>query len=475
MPNIFSNMVDYAVTRLGESIAGFLSGEKATQMKTQQEYYEGTQKRPLKLKPGQADDNVITNLIRLGVDRANSMLFGAGVEFTVPGGPESAEAKYLESIWMANKKSILLHRLGLDGEIFGTGYIKIMPDALPSPEGGEQVLPRLALQKPSLMCIETDPMDIERVLQYLFEVKIGDEVWREVTRRIGSDEVIEWGEKQVDSGWVVEMFVSRGRTSAWELINQTPWPLDFPPIIHVQNLPSIHSVYGLSSVGDVIGLQDDHNFIKSNIKKIIRYHSHPKTWGRGIPSNAGMEKVSWGADEMIKIASESGHIANLEMQSDLASSRSFAADLRKEIFDIMRVVDTETLRANAGNLTHFVLQAIYSDALSKNTTRRLLYGDMLQELNRRLLVMKGLDGANEVQWGPDLPSDEQTDARLILDDLTAGIVSLETASTKRGYQWKTSPDGLEIGEQDKIAGERANQGNAENEALLNFFAGRTVP
>jgi hypothetical protein len=476
MPTIFERLLAPAGTWLANQIAFALttSTERITEMRKRREYYEGVQKKPLKLKPGQADDNLISNFTALAVDRANAMLFGGGVQFKLPGGDDSPEAEYIDSIWKANKKNILLNRWGQDGEIYGTGYIKIIPDAL---EYSDAIYPRLQVINPALMEIFCDPMDMDRVLGYIFEVKIDDSsAFREVTRRTKEGELLpdpsgDESAEPIESDWVVEQFESKGRSAKWELIKSTPWPYPFPPIVHHHNLPSIHGVYGTSGIAGLLDTQDKYNQVVSNELKIIRYHAHPKTWGRGLPANAAMEKISWGGDEMIKISDPQGAIANLEMNSDLGSTRNLAQTLRQTIFDLARVVDIASIVDKAGQLTNFGLRVLYSDALSKNSVRRALYGDALQEINRRMLILNDMDGNNEIVWGADLPSDEADDAKLIREDLAAGLVSKETASQMRGYTWNTSADGVEIGEEDRIAEEQANTGQTQNTALANFFAG----
>jgi hypothetical protein len=221
-------------------------------------------------------------------------------------------------------------------------------------------------------------------------------------------------------------------------------------------------------IAGALDLQDKHNFVVSNMLKVLRYHAHPKTWGRGFPAGTGFEKTSWGPDELIKLTSESAMISNLEMQSDLASSRNIAQDLRQAIFDLCRVVDIASVTDKVGALTNFGLRVLYSDALSKNATRRQLYGDALQELNRRLLILAGFtEVGSTVEWGSDLPQDEKEDAQLIRDDLLAGLVSHETAAERRGYQWETVED-IE-GEADKIAAERAADTDRQVQAAANLL------
>lgn len=487
--NIFVRTGKRIAGYIAEQIATYLSPDQVAALKKNREYFLGVQKRPLKLKPGQADDNLVVNLVGLAVNRSNSMLFGGGVDFSVPANP-GADA-WLRAAWDANKKNIILHRTGIDGELSGTSYMKLIPEGR---EYRGEVYPRLVLLDPALMAIETDPMDIEQVDCYIFEMHIPgeDRTIREKTRRVRVYDVDgepvselftnENGiqEPAVPGTWIVETWESKGNNAAWILIKSVKWEYPFPPIHHWQNLPAPHSVYGMDGTGGSLDVQDKYNFVISNAMKILRYHAHPKTWARGVKSQS--EKVSWGSDEMVKFSDPEAMVANLEMNSDLGSSRAIAQDMRQLVFDLFRVVDIASMKDKVGALTNFGLRVLYSDALSKNATRRELYGDALMEINRRMMMLAaGSEDVPEsdVIWGADLPQDEKEDAEMVRLDLQAGIVSRQTAASKRGYEWDTvRNDAGEVvreGEADRIASEAAATRDNEANALARFFTGNETP
>ena len=137
-------------------------------------------------------------------------------------------------------------------------------------------------------------------------------------------------------------------------------------------------------------------------------------------------------------------------------------------------MDTASIKDKVGQLTNFGLRVLYSDAIAKNNTKRALYGAAFAELFRRVLVLNGMENAKiNVEWGDDLPANEAENAATILADLNAGLVSKESASELRGYQWKTND--MEQGEQDKIAAEQSQNRGMENNALANFLSGREQP
>lgn len=474
MPNIIERMTDRLARTAAEfvqQVISYIPAERKQQDDVRQAYYEGKHEQPLKVKPGQYNDNLTVNFVGLAVDRANSLLFGGGVEFKYPDENDPRQT-ILDETWNANSKQILLHKHATDGEVWGTSYFETVPRALTY--NGKQYT-RLVLLKPSIMSIETDPMDGERVMAYIMEWKDPNQdiAYRKIARRIVApdlyDEQGNVTESMPDS-WMIELWKSAGSfLSRWQLMDETPWPFEFPPILHNQNLPSIHSVYGASGVDDGIAAQKKYNLVISTMLKTLRYFGSPKVWGKGLPPNDKMEKIAWGETEIIKISSENGELKTLEMQSDLASSRAIAAELKSNIFDLARVVDTQAVSQNLGQITQFNAKLLYADALAKNEIRRALYGEAYTELNRRLLAIEGFDDITppETIWGEELPGDENANAALILNDLEKGIISKQTAAQERGYDW----DGEE-GEEMRIQKEKASGDGLVNKSLANFFAGR---
>ena len=340
-----------------------------------------------------------------------------------------------------------------------------VPDGLAEPYTGV-MYPRLVLLDPKLMTIEVDPLDKSEVEKYIMQFKIivdgKERLFKEVTRHSMPDDFDLQGEEETPDTWVVETWEF---INTWTLINSVQFPYDFPPIIHWKNLPSIHSVYGMSDIEQVINAQDKYNFVVSNNLKINRYHAHPKTWGAGVTKT---EKSSWGADEMILISSPDGKINNLEMSSDLGASRSISQDLRQSIFDLARQVDISSITDKIGQLTNLGLRLLYSDALAKTESKRELYGEAFAEINRRLLLMAGAQPVKcEVVWGEALPVNMSEEMELDKSALEAGIVDKQTVAEKwakrYGQDWETI--------QERLQEQRANESSIGAVLLQRFNRG----
>ena len=437
------------------------------------DYYRGAQRKQLTVRSGQADDNIILNFVGLVVDRGISMLLGNGIEFDMGEEDEGVPVQeFIDEIWQANKRDILLHKVAQYGATIGTCYLKILPEGAESRENENKMVARLVPLDPMLMEIETAPEDIDNIIRYVMRYNItnaaGEEIARkEVTERnlMAVEEMREDGPQIVGfetTSWMVRNYQA-GRNGIWELLSEEEWPYEFAPILHWQNLPLAYSAYGVSDVEQVIDLQDRINFIASNISKIIRYHAHPKTWGRGAGTS---ERQSWGADEMVIFGGENAMLDNLEMQSDLASSQQYLLNLRQSLFDITRTVDITSLADKLGALTNFGLRVLFYDSLAKLGTKREIYGEALQEINHRLLVIGGINPSNggEVVWPETLPIDEREEVAGLQFDLGAGLVSKSTAAQERGYDWET--------EQERMQDERAGEGSLGELFLRQFEQGQ---
>lgn len=121
------------------------------------DYYEGRQKRPLKVRPGQADDNVIMNVSRKVIEQAVALLFGQMPEFEV-GSEEDEEAdSLLRAIWRENNQTIFLHNLALQGALTGHVFVKLAPS---------QAGVRFVLLNPRMVTVFWRPDDMAAVTAY---------------------------------------------------------------------------------------------------------------------------------------------------------------------------------------------------------------------------------------------------------------------------------------------------------------------
>jgi len=112
--------------------------------------YHGQHPKPLRVRPGQLDDNVIVNYARVVVDKGVSFLFGADLRFELDEVSDTEAEAWLDACWQANRKRTLLQKLALNGAIAGHAFLKIVPV-----QG--QPYPRLVVLDPALVTVTVAP------------------------------------------------------------------------------------------------------------------------------------------------------------------------------------------------------------------------------------------------------------------------------------------------------------------------------
>ena len=430
-------------------LAGFDEQLAARQdfVNTRRAYRTGIQPPQLMVRYGQFNDNLTVNLSGLVIDRSVSMLLGKGVKFDLPGEGETEQSKYLDEVYKANKKGILLQKAAILAAESGTGYFKIVPDGLPF---NGKLYPRLIALDPFYLTIDTLPEDIEQVIRYTIQYSLIGPDGKPKAKR----ELIEYdaGEVQADGAilgggtWSIETQEASAATGGkWETISTEPWPYEFPPVIHWQNLPSTTSVYGESDLtDDVIAIQDRLNFVASNISKIIRLYAHPMRYGKMLGE---APKIQAGPDEMPRYDDKDAEIVQLDQLGDLAGAAAFLAFLQKSMMDMTQTIDFSSMQDKLGALTNFGLRVLTHDAMARLGIKQVLFGDMLTELNRRLLTLAGMEAdPGEVVWPDPLPSNESELVAGYTFDLNNDLASKQTISEKRGYIWED--------EQERMDGEK---------------------
>ncbi len=383
------------------------------------ELYFGNHPKPLKVKPGQADDNVTLNYARLIVDKGVSYLFGKQPEFDLDASTErSAPERWLDECWRVNKKMLLLQKLATNGGVCGHAFLKVQ-----LPTAGQQY-PRLINISPEYVTVVTDPDDMSIIWRYLVQYP--------ALGLRGESLVIRQVIERNESGrWEVLDQVSTNG-GKWVTRQQMIWPYDWPPMIDTQNLPSPNEYYGRADIEpDVLGINAAVNFVVSNWQRIIRFHAHPKS----IIKGATAAEVRADVDATLVLPNPQADAFNLEMTSDLSGAIELYNRLREALHETARIPEVATGKVdNIGQLSGLALQILYGPLVELTEQKRLTYGDMLTELNRRLLEFAGY-GAEQivtVRWPELLPRDPASEAALAAAKQQVGV-SKDTLLTELGY------------------------------------------
>lgn len=446
-------------------------------------YYEGDHREPLKADNTGTDDNLVINLIESVVDKGVSSLLGTddqgmvkGLQFEVVDEPgeegfvprmfgrlrravsseePAPEQDYLDALWAANQQNILLADAFLSAAVTGHGFVKIVPDGKEGESG--ETLPRLVNLNPDNVTVFWADDDVERVLWYRIQFsKTRQDIVREV------------GEDGADSGqWLVYNYTRQTDHADWDLIGgEVRWPHSWPPVVDWKNRSNPRGYYGRSDVGTLGRLNDGLNFVASNTQRILKHHAHPKTIVVGV----GAEQLERTAvDSLWAIGSASRdkvEVKNLEMASDLGSSLNFVTLIWRAIFDLGRELNPGTVADKLGDITNFGLRVLFSDSLAKSGMKRMLTGDALTRLNRRLLELANLNAKVKLNiiWPDPLPGDPLAMANALKVMSELGL-SNETALERAGYDAEQEQQRQAVQRRETAATARIAQGAVQAAAL----------
>lgn len=419
-------------------------------------YYHGDQVQSLMVAEGQPNDNLVINLARYIVDKGSAFLFGKEVGFQLEEGTQTPAEDTLKQIWQRNKKMTFLLKLATQGAIFGHVFIKILKDFY------GLSLARFVQIEPEYVTCFWSGDDIESAWRYLIEWVEQDTDGKAKARR--TDIV-----KNDNGSWSEFHTYAKGGPylADPQYPDIDPWPYNWPPIIDCQNIPCPGTYYGLSDLED-LDEQDALNYVASKTNRILRYHSHPKTWGRGFTK----AQAEIGPDEMMIINGPTGELHNLEMQSDLSSSLNFYDRLEQAFMRSGRVPNLNPQTLAVGAQSGFALRILHGDLIEKTEAKRQTYGDMLIELNRRALEIAGHGDGNltRLDWADPLPTNEADEQLRDGFELDRGIVAKSTVQSRREIDPVT--------ENEKIAKESTAEdlrtGNVGSLILRNFNQGQGV-
>jgi len=391
------------------------------------DYYDGLMPNPLKIGKDKIDDNIILPKIGQITDKTVSFLLGDGVDFDASGdGEQDAIDDSLAELWAANRKQVLLHNMALSGTLSGHCWARIEPR--------ENMQPRIVNLNPANCSAFWDVADVGRVLWYRLQFQAGDDGPGKrldyVHGRLSTDGV----DHDVDEWWELVFTTKGGASPEWVMQKPRAWPYAWAPLTDWQNLPRAFRYYGLDDISLAIRLNQMLNFVLSNWSRILKHHAYPKTVGLGFDAGDMIETEIGGFFTVNKSKADAD-IYNLEMESDLSSSRALAELLAAEIWHVARMVDPASIKDKIGDITNFALRVLYSDAIKKIETKRLLYGEGLEELSMHGLELQGivLPDTIAVIWPEVLPEDDAEITQRLLSELEAGIIDKQTYREKVGY------------------------------------------
>jgi hypothetical protein len=179
----------------------------------------------------------------------------------------------------------------------------------------------------------------------------------------------------------------------------------------------------------------------SSLNKIVRLHGSPRLFAKGVmPELVGQIDAS--PDGVITLPAGAGvdsDLRILEGLNNMASQIQFVESMRTQLLEALRIPpialgDIATMSTSMSGITMAVL---YAPIIQKTELKRIEYGDMLDRINKKLLVLMGYDDALEyddliVVWPEAMPGSNYVERQTLLEDQALGVSSY-TSMQRLGY------------------------------------------
>jgi hypothetical protein len=408
------------------TIAEIEDQERRDRIKRAWDAYYGESPVPLKARRNETtNDNVRINMARSIVDGGVAKLFGKDFAVNSAGDAADGTQDVIDATLRGSGGPLLWLKMGLSGGIGGTMFYRLSP----MDDGSVRII---SLDPQNVEC-EWDPDDCDIVNKWTV-------TWNTMDNGVGvvRRQIVEPG----GLGWVItdqELREINDKTqeTAWVTTGTTDWPHVYPPLGHAQNLPSPHTVYGISDIEpDTLALIASIERSISNIARIVRLYAHPRTWGRMIGDALNMDA---NPGSVLRLESPDAMLANLEMQSDLSGALTLYRELMGALRETTRMPDVAAGKLDTtAPLSGVALQILYAPLVEKTEAKQQTYGAAIVEMFRRALDLLGLGDQNIVTlgWPEIVPGDPLAERQTAVIDQGLGVSS-QTLLAKLGYDPET--------------------------------------
>jgi hypothetical protein len=238
------------------------------------------------------------------------------------------------------------------------------------------------------------------------------------------------------------------------------WAYAFPPIFCCQNLPKANDIWGIPDITpDLIGVNKSLNLVQSCISLIELLYGQPILWANGT----GEQVIDIRPGRIIGLPPD-GKIGAVTLTSDVTNALNFANNLRSDIDEQSGVPGVATGRLETmprGNLSGIAIELMFMPLLKKTEAKRCLYGELLINVSKALLVLNRMSEDIDItlNWEDPLPHDDLPALQAAVLKKQIGI-SDSTIQREQGYD----PDEeLELNQQE------------DAQKLLAFSQGQGMP
>jgi hypothetical protein len=245
-------------------------------------------------------------------------------------------------------------------------------------------------------------------------------------------------------------------------------PVDFIPVVHVQNKPISSEYFGQSDLSDILKLNKTYNELQQTLKSIIDYHGSPTTIVKGATINNAIKKVGniWSG-----FPAESD-ISNLGLDVDLSAITNYSKELKTSMHELSDIPENFLGKLQAiSNTSAAALMLTYQPVVQRANQKWQQYGQGITDMNAITVAfirvydpqnatLKKLDklspnlGAFEKEFFVEplftygFPQDKTSELNIATTEMNLGINSRKRIMNRLGT--KNTQDVLEEIRQEKL-------------------------
>ena len=348
---------------------------------------------------------------------------------------------FLDTVWKYNNRDEFLTELGQTKSITGDGWVKVTytpPEDLDDvfdmyPEGKIE----MSLIPSQYVFPEFNQHDKDKIERLWIMYPIQVPRTKGILRARTSFETVLY--KEV---WTKDTIITM--VEGEEPIEEEN-PYGIIPIVHFKNFPIAGRSFGSSDIDDLIPLNTEYNYKKSDMSEIIDYHSAPITLVYG----AKIGNLEKGANKVWGGLPKDSKVENLSLSGDLLASKSFTDDLKTSMCEIGAMPETVLGGASAiSNTSGVALQYMNGPLIERTNIKRSLTSKGLKEVNSLILLIAEQEGlivvpesisrkdffTTEVNIPDTLPKDELIELQKIQQELMLGLECRHGAMERLGKE-----------------------------------------
>lgn len=348
---------------------------------------------------------------------------------------------FLDTVWKYNNRDEFLTELGQTKSITGDGWVKVTytpPEDLDDvfdmyPEGKIE----MSLIPSQYVFPEFNQHDKDKIERLWIMYPIQVPRTKGILRARTSFETVLY--KEV---WTRDTIITM--VEGEEPIEEEN-PYGIIPIVHFKNFPIAGRSFGSSDIDDLIPLNTEYNYKKSDMSEIIDYHSAPITLVYG----AKIGNLEKGANKVWGGLPKDSKVENLSLSGDLLASKSFTDDLKTSMCEIGAMPETVLGGASAiSNTSGVALQYMNGPLIERTNIKRSLTSKGLKEVNSLILLIAEQEGlivvpesisrkdffTTEVNIPDTLPKDELIELQKIQQELMLGLECRHGAMERLGKE-----------------------------------------